>query len=399
MERRKSYTASFKIEAINYSDIYGTTLAAAHFQVSDRMIRKWRTDKDKLKKMPKTKRAMRFKKLKVEDIEQELFEWVLECRRKNRVVMVKDIRKKAKILEDNNDFKASAKWAQSFMRRYKLSVRRRTSVGQPLPADHLEKCAKFKQFVQAETLDIFPHNLGNVDEVPVQFDIVYEKTVATRGSDSIKIDSTGHEKSNFTVVLGVTAAGERLKTMIIFKKKLLPKGLFPPDVIIKTNSKGWMTGDLMQEWIHEVWNKREHYSDDPSKSLLIFDSARCHLTDEVKEFCQHHTKIAVIPGGLTKLLQPLDVGINKPFKDHLRQGWERWMADENNAQYTKSGIRKRMSYSEAAFLVSDSFKAVTADVISHSFKKALLDDSEPEALNNIFNLMDLADTDEIVQDC
>ena len=32
-----------------------------------------------------------------------------------------------------------------------------------------------------------------------------------------------------------------------------------------------------------------------------------------------------IPGGCTGLCQPLDVGINKPFKCRVRQRWEEWM--------------------------------------------------------------------------
>ena len=35
----------------------------------------------------------------------------------------------------------------------------------------------------------------------------------------------------------------------------------------------------------------------------------------------HNTDIAVIPGGLTSIVQPLDVCLNKPFKDHLRSKW------------------------------------------------------------------------------
>ena len=153
-----------------------------------------------------------------------------------------------------------------------------------------------------------------------------------------------------------------------------------------------MTQDLMQEWITEVWNKREHYSSDPDRSLLIFDSARCHITDEVKQFCRQHTKIAVIPGGLTKILQPLDVGINKPFKDNLKDGWERWMANETNATYTKSGIRRRMRYQEAARLVSESFYSISTDTILHSFEKALCD---VEDLKSDFAGININDDDEV----
>lgn len=134
-----------------------------------------------------------------------------------------------------------------------------------------------------------------------------------------------------------------------------------------------MNQELMKEWITEVWNKRQHYNSDPDHSLQIYDSALCHINDEVKQFCQQHSKIAVIPGGLIKILQPLDVGINKLFKDNLKDSWERWMANELNATYTKSGIRKSMSYQEAAFLVSESFYSFFLKTILHSFEKALCD--------------------------
>ena len=32
-----------------------------------------------------------------------------------------------------------------------------------------------------------------------------------------------------------------------------------------------------------------------------------------------------IPGGCTCLCQPVDVGINKPFKKHIRDLWQTWM--------------------------------------------------------------------------
>ena len=34
---------------------------------------------------------------------------------------------------------------------------------------------------------------------------------------------------------------------------------------------------------------------------------------------------AVIPGGLTSLVQPLDFCLNKPLKDRLREKWTQWM--------------------------------------------------------------------------
>jgi len=55
-------------------------------------------------------------------------------------------------------------------------------------------------------------------------------------------------------------------------------------------------------------------SNDPTNS--VWDMFRAHITDEVKaEVAKKKTDMCVIPGGLTSVLQPLDVCINKPFKD------------------------------------------------------------------------------------
>ena len=48
------------------------------------------------------------------------------------------------------------------------------------------------------------------------------------------------------------------------------------------------------------------------------------------------TKTAVIPGGLTSVVQPLDVCLNKPFKDYVRTNWYDWMMNGNKT-YTKGG--------------------------------------------------------------
>lgn len=55
-------------------------------------------------------------------------------------------------------------------------------------------------------------------------------------------------------------------------------------------------------------------------TLLVWDHAAFHKTDEVKEKLKElNITSAMIPAGCTSLLQPLDVAINKPFKEWLRE--------------------------------------------------------------------------------
>jgi hypothetical protein len=39
----------------------------------------------------------------------------------------------------------------------------------------------------------------------------------------------------------------------------------------------------------------------------------------------------MIPEGWTSLRQPVDIGVNKPFKNRIRQQWEQWMIAEGLA--------------------------------------------------------------------
>ena len=49
------------------------------------------------------------------------------------------------------------------------------------------------------------------------------------------------------------------------------------------------------------------------------DKAQSHIKSNIiDELTEKQKNFIFIPEGLTRFLQPLDVGINKPFKDHLK---------------------------------------------------------------------------------
>ena len=55
----------------------------------------------------------------------------------------------------------------------------------------------------------------------------------------------------------------------------------------------------------------------------MLDAFRCHRKPSLLQYVhrQHKTEIAIIPGGMTSILQPLDVGINRPMKSMLKAKW------------------------------------------------------------------------------
>ena len=62
--------------------------------------------------------------------------------------------------------------------------------------------------------------------------------------------------------------------------------------------------------------------------MLVWDTFKGHLTDELEsELRKRNIITAIIPGGCTSKIQPLDVCINKPFKGNFRASWMSYMQD------------------------------------------------------------------------
>ncbi len=119
-----------------------------------------------------------------------------------------------------------------------------------------------KYIIRLRTNRVYAFNhIGNADETPIYFDMPRAATVNEKGSREVKVLSTGYEKLRVTVMLCVTADGGKLPPYIILKRTLVPKNeKFPTDVIVRAQSKGWMTTDLMEDWTKVVWEHVQEVS-------------------------------------------------------------------------------------------------------------------------------------------
>src|SRR5215510_1885189 len=86
------------------------------------------------------------------------------------------------------------------------------------------------------------HEIGNMDELPLMFDVPSNKTEYVKGAKTIMIKTSGNEKTHYTVVLACCADGTKLTPLLIFKRKTLPKGVIPHGIYVHVNSKGWTDG-------------------------------------------------------------------------------------------------------------------------------------------------------------
>ena len=91
---------------------------------------------------------------------------------------------------------------------------------------------------------------------------------------------------------------------------------------IAFQKKHWFDTDITIRWLK--WLKDQF----PGKKIgLIWDHAPAHTNGVVDQFLRDASswlKTELIPGGLTSVLQVCDLIINKPFKQHVRNGYYRW---------------------------------------------------------------------------
>ncbi len=136
------------------------------------------------------------------------------------------------------------------MSRHQLSIPAQTTMSQRLPDDFIEKLENFRSYVSTAIDEhvVCADHLINMDEMPLTFDIPTSRSIEEKGVKTVNIRTTGHEQSRFTVVLACSASGAKLPPMIIFKRKTKPKDAFPPNVIIKYNTMGWMDEEMI-DWL------------------------------------------------------------------------------------------------------------------------------------------------------
>ena len=142
----------------------------------------------------------------------------------------------------------------------------------------------------------------------------------------------------------------------------------PPGVVVWFQESGWMNANLMKCYVDYLNHMRRSYNQYRFLAIMVYDSFRGHLEESVQEkFNESNIDLAVIPGGLTSICQPLDVAINKLFKNNLCREWHVWMTN-SGAEYTKAGNLWRAKINEVYGWVKCSWEGISNEIIFESFK-------------------------------
>jgi hypothetical protein len=122
-----------------------------------------------------------------------------------------------------------------------------------------------------------------------------------------------------------------------------------------------------------MWERRPGGLCNPL-SILVLDTFCGHLSEALKVKLEpKNCDLLVIPGDMNSQCQPLNVSVNKSFKDYLRKEYDARLISEN-LPLTPSGKIKRIPASELAEWIMAVWKKIAGKTREQSYKKCCITD-------------------------
>jgi len=186
------------------------------------------------------------------------------------------------------------------------------------------------------------------------------------------ISKQPEDKRQISVLVTISTTGKLSYPLFILKTKNVSANpnLIPGDCFIANSKKGFMTGEVFRNWINSFIAQEQITPKSPA--ILILDSHSSRMDYEALIYSQNHgLNIITFPGKATHLLQPLDVSLFKPFKQHFKE------------QYFNEN-KRFASLVEALVPIMKSLKAIfTQEKIKKAFTDVGLFPPSKETLVNL----------------
>jgi len=218
-------------------------------------------------------------------------------------------------------------------------------------------------------------NICNLDETPIPFEYLQGKTYNILGAKTVwvKESRSGWDKRQASLVLCVFADGiPRIPPIIIFHGTGARLGAeklrYHSGFLIEYNATAYMNDSLFERYIT---NHVVPVLGGPP-TLFTLDLMGSHKTPAVLKLLRNNNITpSLIPAGCTSQVQPLDVSINKRFKELMRDLTDEKICElESAADFEKWTIGdQRVMTTYCVGEVDAQFHAEKARVIVSSFRK------------------------------
>ncbi|KAG3070656.1 hypothetical protein PC121_g9440 [Phytophthora cactorum] len=176
-------------------------------------------------------------------------------------------------------FAASDYWVSNFMRRFEISLRRRTNLT-VLDDDVLvNRAVCYMSFLREQVPTIDLEKTVLMDESVVYFEDARASTLDFTGARHVVVRSTDFTSMRITVALAVSATGRKLPPLLVWKGKAAPtfeKRSGP--LYVARQPRAWVDSELLKKWIDLAFPFVVH----GEGKCLVWDSMRAHISKAVK---------------------------------------------------------------------------------------------------------------------
>jgi hypothetical protein len=216
-----------------------------------------------------------------------------------------------------------------------------------------------------------PRFVLNMDQTNSKFGNSPGQTIDHLGARTINMRTGTDDSKRCTVALTVTASGKMLPPMVIYKGtrygRIATRELLdhPQEMKYAMQPKAWFDEATMLDWVDDVLKPYVATAPVGIIPILFLDSFKVHLLGSVVDAIQGlGVELEIIPPGCTGLVQPINVGINKPFKANMRKIYTEWLLEQDADAAIPSAFRLNVS----AWIL-ESVKGIKKEMIVNSWRK------------------------------
>jgi hypothetical protein len=191
----------------------------------------------------------------------------------------------------------------------------------------------------------------NMDQTNQFYGSSPKSTINVRGQRTVNMRKGADDSKRCTVALTVTAAGQFLTPYIVYKgveggtidTRELPTK-HPSGAVYTVQKKAWFDERVMLHWVQHVLAPYVATAPVGVIPILFLDSFKVHLLGSVANAIEAlGVQVEYIPGGCTGLVQPIDVGINKPYKAHMTKVYTGWLLGQDPDSPIRAAKREDVS--------------------------------------------------------
>jgi DDE superfamily endonuclease/Tc5 transposase DNA-binding domain len=193
-------------------------------------------------------------------------------------------------------------------------------------------------------------NVWNMDESGLAIGCYTHQKVIGSSSSSRIYKKAPQNREWVSIVETVSAAGQYIRCLIIFKGKNIQSSWFRhnqvPDWQYTCSENGWTSNNIGIQWLKEIFLPETLPKIAGANRILLLDNHGSHITTEFMWICyQNNIRLVYLPPHSSHVLQPLDLSIFSQIKRSYRTQVEELTRFEDSTPIKK--IRFVTYYNQA----------------------------------------------------